>query len=93
MIGDVPIGAFVMFGVIIAILLLINLEVLKVSRETRSELYTAVRHIAEEIQSLRSAHNEHVAGAEATKTEVKPMRRRTTDISDWVVKSDINGIR
>lgn len=91
--GDVPIGAFVMFGVIIAILLLINLEVLKVSRETRSELYTAVRHIAEEIQSLRSAHDEHVSLTEAPKTEVKPMRRRTTDIADWVVRSDINGIR
>lgn len=91
--GDVPVGAFVMFGLIIAIILLINLETLKVARETRTELYTAVRHFAEEMQSLRTAHDEHVAGAEATKTEVKPMRRRTTDISDWVVKSDINGIR
>ncbi len=89
--GDVPVGAFVMFGLIIAIILLINLETLKVARETRMELYTAVRHFAEEMQSLRTAHNEHVAGADAPKEEKRTIRRRGTDYADWVTDSNITG--
>ena len=89
--GDVPVGAFVMFGLIIAIILLINLETLKVARETRTELYTAVRHFAEEMQSLRTAHNEHVAGADAPKEEKRTIRRHSTDYADWVTDSNITG--
>ena len=87
--GDVPVGAFVMFGLIIAIILLINLETLKVARETRMELYTAVRHFAEEMQSLRTAHNEHVAGADAPKEEKRTIRGRSTDYADWVTDSNV----
>jgi len=95
MIGDIPVGAFVMFGLIIAIILLINLEVLKVSRQTRSELYIAVKHIAEELQSLRTAHDEHVSSSDSPpvaavlNTTARPQRRRSTDVADWVVSSDI----
>ncbi len=89
MIGDVPVGAFVMFGLIIAIILLINLETLKVARETRTELYTAVRHFAEEMQSLRAAHDEHIAGTEAPNPEKRTVRRRSTDYADWVTDSNI----
>ena len=87
--GDVPVGAFVMFGLIIAIILLINLETLKVARETRTELYTAVRHFAEEMQSLRTAHDEHIAGTEAHKPEKRTVRRLSTDYADWVTDSNI----
>lgn len=87
--GDVPVGAFVMFGLIIAIILLINLETLKVARETRTELYTAVRHFAEEMQGLRTAHDEHIAGTEAHKPEKRTVRRRSTDYADWVTDSNI----
>ena len=87
--GDVPVGAFVLFGLIIAIILLINLETLKVARETRMELYTAVRHFAEEMQSLRTAHNEHVAGADAPKEEKRTIRMRSTDYADWVTDSNV----
>ena len=87
--GDVPVGAFVLFGLIIAIILLINLETLKVARETRMELYTAVRHFAEEMQSLRTAHNEHVAGADAPKEEKRTIRRRSTNYADWVTDSNV----
>ena len=89
MIGDVPMGAFVMFGLIIAIILLINLETLKVARETRTELYTAVRHFAEEMQSLRAAHDEHIAGTEAPNPEKRTVRRSSTDYADWVTDSNI----
>ena len=89
MIGDVPVGAFVMFGLIIAIILLINLETLKVARETRTELYTAVRHFAEEMQSLRAAHDEHIAGTEAPNPEKRTVRRRSTAYADWVTDSNI----
>ena len=89
MIGDVPVGAFVMFGLIIAIILLINLETLKVTRETRTELYTAVRHFAEEMQSLRAAHDEHIAGTEAPNPEKRTVRLRSTDYADWVTDSNI----
>ena len=87
--GDVPVGAFVIFGLIIAIILLINLETLKVARETRTELYTAVRHLAEEMQSLRTAHDEHIAGTEAPKPEKRTVRRRSTDYADWVTDSNL----
>ena len=86
--GDVPVGAFVMFGLIIAIILLINLETLKVARKTRTELYTAVRHFAEEMQRLRTAHDEHIAGVEPQKPEKRTIRRRSTDYADWVTDSN-----
>jgi len=88
---EVSFGAFVVFGIIWAIQILIMLEMLSIARETRTQLHTAVKKFAGEFTTLRQSHEAHVAGLPEPAT-VQP-RRRSTDIADWVVESGIgNGI-
>lgn len=95
--SDVPIWAFGVFGLLWALQLFVQLETIRVARETRAELYTAVRHFAKEFSALRDAHEAHVAGndgpAAASVPNSTPQRRRSTDIADWVVDSGLgNGL-
>lgn len=83
---EVSFGAFVVFGIIWAIQILIMLEMLSIARETRAQLHVAVKKFAVEFDTLREAHEAHVAG----KPDIPATKwRRSTDIADWVVDSGI----
>lgn len=84
---EVSFGAFVVFGIIWAIQILIMLEMLSIARETRAQLHVAVKKFAVEFDSLRESHEAHVAGKEDPHQQTR--RRRSTDIADWVVDSGI----
>ena len=60
--NDVPIWAFGVFGLLWALQLFVLLETISVARKTRAELYTAVRHFANDFSNLRDAYDAHVAG-------------------------------
>lgn len=79
------------FGLLWAFQLFVILEMLFITRETRSQLHTAVRKLAEELTALRGAYEAHVAGSEAPSRPGN--RRRSTDVSDWVTESGVgNGV-
>ena len=85
---EVSFGAFVVFGIIWAIQILIMLEMLSIARETRAQLHTAVKKLAVELDAIRQSHEAHVAGKEAPLQQ--RTRRRSTDVADWVVDSGIS---
>ena len=86
---EVSFGAFVVFGIIWAIQILIMLEMLSISRETRAQLHTAVGKFAVEFNTLRQSHENHLAGKPEPDAVVQRPRRRSTDIADWVTDSGI----
>lgn len=88
---EVSYGAFVVFGIIWAIQILIMLEMLAIARETRSQLYTAVKKFAIEFNALRQSHEDHVAGKQSSDSDPKRSPRRSTDLADWVTDSGIGG--
>ena len=95
--SDVPIWVFGVLGLLWALQLFVLLETISVARETRAELYTAVRHFAKEFSALRDSHEAHVAGNDGPAAVAVPQsstpRRRSTDIADWVVDSGLgNGL-
>lgn len=90
---EISFGAFAVFGIIWAIQILIMLEMLSIARETRAQLYTAVKKFAVEFNALRQAHEDHIAGKPTADVDDSRLRRRSTDIADWVTDSGIgNGI-
>ncbi len=86
---EVSFGAFVVFGIIWAIQILIMLEMLSIARETRAQLHTAVGKFAVEFNALRQSHEDHVAGKPESDSGIQRLRRRSTDIADWVTDSGI----
>jgi len=86
---EVSYGAFVAFGIIWAIQILIMLEMLAIARETRSQLHTAVKKFAIEFNALRQSHEDHVAGKQGPDSDPKRLPRRSTDLADWVTDSGI----
>ena len=86
---EVSFGAFVVFGIIWAIQILIMLEMLSIARETRAQLHTAVKKFAVEFNALRQAHEDHIAGKPETDADDSRFKRRSTDIADWVTDSSI----
>lgn len=84
---EVSFGAFVVFGIIWAIQILIMLEMLSIARETRAQLHTAVKKFAVEFNTLRQSHEDHIAGK--PETDAPRLRRRSTDIADWVTDSGL----
>lgn len=88
--NDVPIWAFGVFGLLWALQLFVLLETISVARKTRAELYTAVRHFANDFSNLRDAYDAHVAGndspAAALAPYSTPQRRR---ISAGACGSDV----
>lgn len=84
---EVSFGTFVVFGIIWAIQLFAILEMLFITRETRSQLHTAVKKFAVEFNALRQSHEDHIAGK--PETDAPRLRRRSTDIADWVTDSGI----
>lgn len=90
---EVSFGAFAVFGIIWAIQILIMLEMLSIARETRAQLHTAVKKFAVEFNALRQAHEDHIAGKPTADVDDSRLKRRSTDIADWVTDSGIgNGI-
>lgn len=90
--NDVPIWAFGVFGLLWALQLFVLLETISVARKTRAELYTAVRHFANDFSTLRDAYDAHVAGNDSPAAALAPYstpQRRRTDIEDWVTDSRI----
>lgn len=88
--SDVPFGAIVVFGGLFAIMLLIMLEMLKLTRAIRAELYSAVRHMAQEFVALRAAHEAHIAGDSGPLPAIgQNKKRRSTDVEDWVIDSGV----
>ena len=86
---EVSFGAFVVFGIIWAIQILIMLEMLSIARETRAQLHTAVKKFAVEFNTLRQSHEDHIAGKPTSDADAPRLRRRSTDIADWVTDSGI----
>lgn len=86
---EVSFGAFVVFGIIWAIQILIMLEMLSIARETRAQLHTAVKKFAVEFNALRKSHEDHIAGKPTSFDDAPRLRRRSTDIADWVTDSGI----
>ncbi len=86
---EVSFGAFVVFGIIWAIQLFAILEMLSITRETRSQLHTAVKKFAVEFNTLRQSHEDHIAGKPTSDADAPRLRRRSTDIADWVTDSGI----
>lgn len=86
---EVSYGAFVVFGIIWAIQILIMLEMLAIARETRSQLHTAVKKFAIEFNALRQSHEDHIAGKPIAGVDDSRLKRRSTDIADWVTDSGI----
>lgn len=86
---EVSFGAFVVFGIIWAIQILIMLEMLSIARETRAQLHVAVKKFAVEFNALRQSHEDHVAGKPASDADASRFKRRSTDIADWVTDSGI----
>lgn len=86
---EVSFGAFVVFGIIWAIQILIMLEMLSIARETRAQLHTAVKKFAVEFNALRKSHEDHIAGKPTSDADAPRLRRRSTDIADWVTDSGI----
>lgn len=86
---EVSFGAFAVFGIIWAIQILIMLEMLSIARETRAQLHIAVKKFAVEFNALRQSHEDHVAGKSPSNADAPRLRRRSTDIADWVTDSGI----
>jgi hypothetical protein len=82
-------GAFVVFGIVWAIHILIMLEMLSIARETRAQLHVAVKKFAVEFNALRQSHEDHIAGKPTSDANAQRLRRRSTDIADWVTDSGI----
>lgn len=90
---EISFGVAAIFGLLWAFQLFVILEMLAVTRETRSQLHTAVRKLAEELKAIRDAHEAHIAGTESTAMISVSPRRRSTDVADWVVDSNLgNGL-
>lgn len=86
---EVSYGVFIVFGIIWAIQILIMLEMLAIARETRAQLYVAVKKFAVEFNALRESHEDHVAGKPEPVGNTQRLRRRSTDVADWVTDSGI----
>lgn len=94
--NDVPIWAFGVFGLLWALQLFVLLETISVARKTRAELYTAVRHFANDFSNLRDAYDAHVAGNDSPAAALasRPAgccatRRRPGGISAGACGSDV----
>jgi hypothetical protein len=86
---EISFGAFAVFGIIWAIQLFAILEMLSITRETRAQLHTAVKKFAVEFNALRKAHEDHIAGKPTADVDDSRLKRRSTDIADWVTDSGI----
>lgn len=86
MIIEVSFGTFAVLGILWAIQIMIQIETISRLREVQKQLYTAVKKLAVELETIRDAHESHVAGKPEPP---KVTRRRSTDVADWVVDSGI----